>query len=237
MKPMVEVDGLVAPGFEEVRAEFARNFAERGEIGAAVAAYWRGETVVDLWGGRRAPDGDAPWNEDTMVVVMFTTKGLAAMTLALANARGLLDYDAPVARYWPEFAQRGKGAITVRQLLRARKRCATRCTAPSRGAPPPPVPWPWWARNRRATSSRMVSPLAERGAHERRDHRQRNRDLNPHQPHEVPRDLLVQRVEAVLHCLEAPIDPLEPTVHGVEAPGTMPPVAAPIRTRYLRATE
>jgi len=111
------VDGFVAPGFEEVRAEFERNFSERGEIGAAVAAYWHGEKVVDLWGGRRSPDDDAPWNEDTMVVVMSTTKGLAAMTLAVANARGWLDYDAPVARYWPEFAQGGKGAITVRQLL------------------------------------------------------------------------------------------------------------------------
>ena len=111
------VDGFVAPGFEEVRDEFERNFAERGEIGAAVAAYWRGEKVVDLWGGRRSPEGDAPWNEDTMVVVMSTTKGLAAMTLAVANAYGWLDYDAPVARYWPEFAQNGKAAITVRQLL------------------------------------------------------------------------------------------------------------------------
>jgi CubicO group peptidase (beta-lactamase class C family) len=111
------VAGFVAPGFEEVRAEFEHNFAERGEIGAAVAAYWRGEKVVDLWGGRRTPDSDAPWNEDTMVVVMSTTKGLAAMTLAVANARGWLDYDAPVARYWPEFAQNGKAGVTVRQLL------------------------------------------------------------------------------------------------------------------------
>src|ERR1044071_3935026 len=111
------VSGFVAPGFEEVRAEFERNFAERGEIGAAVAAYWRGEKVVDLWGGRRTPDGGAPWNQDTMVVVMSTTKGLAAMTLAVANARGWIDYDAPVARYWPEFAQNGKADITVRQLL------------------------------------------------------------------------------------------------------------------------
>jgi len=108
---------MVAPGFEAVRAEFERNFVKRGEIGAAVAAYWRGEKVVDLWGGRRTPTGDAPWNEDTMVVVMSTTKGLSAMTLALANARGWLDYDAPVARYWPEFAQNGKAAVTVRQLL------------------------------------------------------------------------------------------------------------------------
>jgi CubicO group peptidase (beta-lactamase class C family) len=111
------VDGTVAPGFEEVRAEFERNFAERGEIGAAVAAYWRGEKVVDLWGGHLTPARDAPWNEDTMVVVMSTTKGLSAMTLAVANARGWLDYDAPVARYWPEFAQNGKADVTVRQLL------------------------------------------------------------------------------------------------------------------------
>jgi CubicO group peptidase (beta-lactamase class C family) len=109
--------GQVASGFEGVRDAFERNFVERGEIGAAVAAYWRGEKVVDLWGGRRAPSGDAPWNEDTMVVVMSTTKGLAAMTLAVANARGWLNYDAPVARYWPEFAQNGKATVTVRQLL------------------------------------------------------------------------------------------------------------------------
>lgn len=115
VKPFVA--GQVAPGFEEVRAEFERNFVERGEIGAAVAAYWHGEKVVDLWGGRRMPDGGDPWRRDTMVVVMSTTKGLSAMTLAVANARGWLDYDAPVARYWPEFAQHEKGEVSVRQLL------------------------------------------------------------------------------------------------------------------------
>src|SRR2546422_2825349 len=99
----------VAPGFEEVRAEFERNFVERGEIGAAVAAYWHGEKVVDLWGGRRTPTDDGPWTEDTMVVVNSTTKGLAAMTVAVANSRGWLDYDAAVAGYLPEFAQNGKG--------------------------------------------------------------------------------------------------------------------------------
>jgi CubicO group peptidase (beta-lactamase class C family) len=107
----------VAPGFEEVRTEFDRNFAERGEIGAAIAAYWRGEKVVDLWGGRRTPSGDEPWKEDTMVLVNSTTKGLAAMTIAVASSRGWIDYDARVADYWPAFAQNGKGAVTVRQLL------------------------------------------------------------------------------------------------------------------------
>ena len=117
MKTQADVSGMVAPGFEDVRAEFERNFGERAEIGAAVAVYWRGEKVVDLWGGRRTPDGDEPWEQDTMVVVMSTTKGLSAMALAVANARGWLEHDAPVARYWPEFAQNGKGTITVRQLL------------------------------------------------------------------------------------------------------------------------
>lgn len=117
MTTTAHIDGSVAPGFEDVRLEFERNFAERREIGAAVAAYWRGRKVVDLWGGRRTPNGDAPWNRDTMVVVQSTTKGLAAMTLALANSRGWLDYDAPVASFWPEFAQNGKAGITVRQLL------------------------------------------------------------------------------------------------------------------------
>jgi CubicO group peptidase (beta-lactamase class C family) len=117
MATTIQAQGQVAPGFEEVRAEFERNFTRRGDVGAAVAAYWRGKKVVDLWGGRRAPTGADPWTEDTMVVVMSTTKGMSAMTLALANARGWLDYEAPVASYWPEFAQNGKAGVTVRQLL------------------------------------------------------------------------------------------------------------------------
>ena len=111
------VHGHVAPGFEEVRAEFERTFTERGELGAACAAYVRGEKVVDLWGGVRDARSGAPWEEDTIVLVYSTSKGLAAMTLALAHSRGLLDYDERVAAYWPEFAQAGKERVTVRQLL------------------------------------------------------------------------------------------------------------------------
>ena len=97
--------GRVAPGFEEVRTEFERNFSERGEIGAAVAAYWRGEQVVDLWGGRRTPTGQEPWNEDTLVLVHSTTKGVAAMTVAVANSRGGSITTLQSSEYWPEFAQ------------------------------------------------------------------------------------------------------------------------------------
>src|SRR3954470_14663044 len=109
--------GYVAPGFEEVEREFARNFAEREELGAAVAAYVGGEKVVDLWGGVRDARDGSRWQQDTLVLVYSTSKGLAAMTLALAHSRGWLDYDARVAEYWPEFAQAGKRRVTVRQLL------------------------------------------------------------------------------------------------------------------------
>ena len=111
------VEGQVSPGFEAVRAAFHDNFNRRGELGGACCAYYRGEKVVDLWGGIRRKETGEPWERDTMVVVHSATKGLAAMTLAIAHSRGWLDYDARVAKYWPEFAQNGKQAVTVRQLL------------------------------------------------------------------------------------------------------------------------
>jgi CubicO group peptidase (beta-lactamase class C family) len=111
------INGFVAPGFEAVREQFEANFARRREIGAAVAAYQRDAKVVDLWGGLSDPARDAPWLQDTLVLVYSTSKGLAAMTIALAHSRGLLDFDERVATYWPEFAQNGKAWITVRQLL------------------------------------------------------------------------------------------------------------------------
>jgi CubicO group peptidase (beta-lactamase class C family) len=111
------ISGFVEPGFEAVRDQFGRNFRRRREIGAACAAYHQGELVVDLWGGYRDVARTKPWAQDTLVMVYSTSKGLAAMTLALAHSRGLLDYDVTVAGYWPEFAQNGKDQITVRQLL------------------------------------------------------------------------------------------------------------------------
>jgi CubicO group peptidase (beta-lactamase class C family) len=111
------VHGWVAPGFERVREELAISLARRGELGAACAAYHRGEKVVDLWAGVRDPRTGAPWEEDTMVLVYSTSKGMAAITLALAHSRGWLDYDERVTAYWPEFAAAGKEGVTVRQLL------------------------------------------------------------------------------------------------------------------------
>jgi CubicO group peptidase (beta-lactamase class C family) len=113
----VQVEGHVSPGFEAVREAFADNFDRHGELGGACCAYHRGEKVVDLWGGIRNKETGTPWERDTMVIVYSATKGLAAMTLALAHSRGWLDYEERVCTYWPEFAQHGKKRITVRQLL------------------------------------------------------------------------------------------------------------------------
>ena len=112
-----DIHGYVSRGFEAVREAFVENFVRRRELGGACCAFVRGEKVVDLWGGIRNKRTGEPWNEDTMVIVYSTTKGLAAMTLAIAHSRGWLDYEERVSTYWPEFAQNGKERITVRQLL------------------------------------------------------------------------------------------------------------------------
>jgi CubicO group peptidase (beta-lactamase class C family) len=111
------LQGEVFPGFEEVASEFEKNFAQREEVGAACAVYHEGRKVVDLWGGYRDREALAPWEEDTLVLVFSATKGISALTVALAHSRGLIAYDEKVATYWPEFAQNGKENVTVRQLL------------------------------------------------------------------------------------------------------------------------
>ena len=111
------IDGCVSTGFEPVREAFIENFTRRGELGGACCIYQDGEKVVDLWGGVRDRVSGEPWREDTMAVVHSTTKGLAAMVMALAHSRRWLEYDERVCTYWPEFAQNGKERITIRQLL------------------------------------------------------------------------------------------------------------------------
>jgi CubicO group peptidase (beta-lactamase class C family) len=100
-----------------VREAFADNFATRGEVGAAVCVYVRGTPVVDLWGGYANAARTQPWDQDTIVSVASTTKGMVALCTHMLGERGLLDLDAPVARYWPEFAQADKVHIPVRWLL------------------------------------------------------------------------------------------------------------------------
>jgi len=111
------ISGFVKPGFEAVQEAFVENFEIRNELGAACCIYYRGEKVVDLWGGIRNEATGEPWEEDTMVLVWSTTKGLSGLAMALAHSRGLFGYDEPISKYWPEFAQQGKEKVTVRQLM------------------------------------------------------------------------------------------------------------------------
>jgi len=95
------IQGRVSRGFEAVRETFIENFSRRRELGGACCVFHRGEKVVDLWGGIRNKRTGEPWEENTMVVVHSATKGLAAMTLAIAHSRGWLDYEERVCKYWP----------------------------------------------------------------------------------------------------------------------------------------
>lgn len=103
--------------FSAVREAFLTNFVEFGEVGARVTIYKDDEAVVDLWGGYTNEARTKPWAEDTLVCTMSVSKGIVALAAHLLADRGHLDYEAPVAKYWPEFAAAGKEAITVRQLL------------------------------------------------------------------------------------------------------------------------
>jgi CubicO group peptidase (beta-lactamase class C family) len=114
---MTEISGWTAPGFKRVRDAFAANFDKGLEVGAAFAAYHRGEKVADLWGGLADPATGRPWDERTLVLVFSTTKGVTAVCANKLASEGALDVDAPVAKYWPEFAAAGKAEITVASVL------------------------------------------------------------------------------------------------------------------------
>jgi CubicO group peptidase (beta-lactamase class C family) len=117
MAQVPEIFGICDPRFSAVRAGFADNFSKGKEIGASVCVTVDGKPVVDLWAGNADKDGKRPWHKNTIVNVYSTTKGLGAICANLLVERGQLDLDAPVARYWPEFAQAGKGRLPVRYCL------------------------------------------------------------------------------------------------------------------------
>jgi CubicO group peptidase (beta-lactamase class C family) len=112
-----DVRGLVEPGFEAVRDAFARNFEEGNEVGAAFCVHVGGRKVVDLCGGAFDAAGTTPYGPDALQLVFSTTKGATAVCANLLAQRGLLDMDAPVTGYWPEFGKAGKESMPVRFLL------------------------------------------------------------------------------------------------------------------------
>ncbi|MFC3896021.1 serine hydrolase domain-containing protein [Lentzea rhizosphaerae] len=111
------IQGTCASQFAEVRTEFERNFAERGEVGASVHVTLDGEPVVDLWGGVADLQTDRPWSEETIVHVWSCTKAATALCAHILASRGELDLNAPVVRYWPEYGAEGKDATLVRHVL------------------------------------------------------------------------------------------------------------------------
>ncbi|MEV5611814.1 serine hydrolase domain-containing protein [Streptomyces sp. NPDC052225] len=115
----MHIQGQVAEGFEGVRGAFAANFDGRGERGAGVVVYRGGRKVVELYGGSRDvdPDGGPDWESGTAQILRSATKGVSAAALLLLHQRGLLDLDAPVASYWPEFKAHGKEDARVRDVL------------------------------------------------------------------------------------------------------------------------
>jgi len=113
----MDIGGWAQPGFERVREAFVQNFAVHGDIGAACCVYRDGRPVVDLWGGVADPSTGSPWRQDTVQLVFSAAKGPTAVCVHRLAEQGLLDIDAPIAHYWPEFAAAGKSHITTRMVL------------------------------------------------------------------------------------------------------------------------
>src|SRR5580693_149434 len=113
----VKIEGTCDPKFSRVKDAFAENFEKRSEVGAAAAVVLDGKSVVDIWGGHADKAATRPWTRDTLVNVYSTTKGVTAICAHRLIDKGLIDIDAPVAKYWPEFAQAGKDKLPVRFLL------------------------------------------------------------------------------------------------------------------------
>lgn len=112
-----KIHGYCDPAFTAVRDEFERNFTERGDVGASVCLYVECEEVVNLWGGMADSEKSTPWQEETITIIASASKAAYSLSAHILAERGELDFDAPVANYWPEFATNGKESVTVRMLL------------------------------------------------------------------------------------------------------------------------
>ena len=113
----ISINGSYEPRFEAVFEQFEQNFTQRGEVGAGVSVTLQGVTVVDLWGGVADAESRSPWTEKTMPIVWSSTKGATSICLHTLAYRGLLDLDAPVSEYWPEYGVEDKASTTVKMFL------------------------------------------------------------------------------------------------------------------------
>ena len=154
------VDGHCDRRFAGIADAFAENFRTRGEAGAAVAVTLNGEPVVDLWGGFADSARTRPWAEDTLVCMMSVAKAVTALCAAMAVDRGLIGWNEPVARYWPEFAAAGKGDIPVRWALDHRAGLAAIAQAMPEGAA-----YDWQAMTGALAAQAPLSPPGEARAY------------------------------------------------------------------------
>ena len=113
----IPIEGFCDTEFAAVKETFYENFSSRNEIGAGVCVYKDGEKVVDLWGGHKDEDRQNPWTEETIVLMNSVAKSMCALAVHALSDQGKLNINAPVAEYWPEFAQNGKSHILVRHVL------------------------------------------------------------------------------------------------------------------------
>jgi len=113
----MKIEGYCDERFISVKHAFEKNFELGLEVGASLAVSLNGKLVVDIWGGFSDSAKTKPWEKDTIVNVFSTTKVMTALCIHLLVDRGLIDVDAPVAKYWPEFAQAGKENILVKHLM------------------------------------------------------------------------------------------------------------------------
>jgi CubicO group peptidase (beta-lactamase class C family) len=114
---MAEIHGRCDERFESIRDALARNLDSGEELGASIVLDLDGDIVIDMWGGFRDQDRTVPWTHDTITNVWSTTKTITSLAALMLADRGELDVDAPVARYWPEFAANGKQDVLVRHVM------------------------------------------------------------------------------------------------------------------------
>ncbi len=158
--PEVSVEGTIHPGFAPVAELIGRHVRAAKRGGAAVCVYHHGKPVVDVWVGTRNDEG-APWKRDTIAMSFSTTKGVISTLVHILDQRGLLSIDAPVATYWPEFAQAGKAHVTVGDLLT--HRAGLHLLPPDVGHASSMLDWDAMIR---ALAASPVSPLGERSAYQ-----------------------------------------------------------------------
>ena len=113
----IEIHGHCHPDFEPVLDVFRRNFESGDDVGASFSVVHQGEVKVDIWAGACDEAGERPWQEDTIINVYSTTKTMSFLVALMLADRGELDFDAPVARYWPEFAANGKSDVLVSHVM------------------------------------------------------------------------------------------------------------------------